>query len=303
MKSRKKPCGIYPLDSTNPVLTRIDNSRRIHMAITLIAVPIVLFLGALTFFGINVLFRKIGIGMQSVFLSLLPFVFMVFWVWVYIRLVEKRKFITLGFYPHRALRNYASGLLLGLLLTTISIIVISLLSPTQIELNPTIDRRDIAVILSVLFFFTIQGAAEEVVIRGWALISMAKRHNIWLALISSSLIFSLIHCFNNNFGILPAVNILLIGLNLAILVFRHGSIWSACGLHTAWNFSLNSIWGNNVSGSGIMGNSIISSTLKGNKLLTGGDFGIEGSIVVTGIFLLLLILLLLPKRQQAPAIA
>jgi len=62
------------------------------------------------------------------------------------------------------------------------------------------------------FFFA--AAFEEIMMRGYILSRLMSRMNKFAALAISSVIFSLLHIFNPNLGILPIVNLFLAGLLL-----------------------------------------------------------------------------------------
>ncbi|KAB2869296.1 MAG: CPBP family intramembrane metalloprotease [Bacteroidales bacterium] len=153
-------------------------------------------------------------------------------------------------------------------------------------------------ILSVLGFFLIQGASEEIFMRGWFMQSIAVRHWPWLGIVLSTVIFTVLHAANPNLNTVAVVNLFLIGLFLAILALYDENLWGACGFHSAWNFTMNSVYGVQVSGNKLTGETIMQTTFEGNDLITGGGFGLEGSFVVTVIIVIATVLLIVLRSKR-----
>ncbi len=109
------------------------------------------------------------------------------------------------------------------------------------------------------------------------------------SLLSSSLLFSLIHAYNPGFGIMPFLGIFTAGIMLGLMRYKFG-LGAVYSFHLTWNFLIGHILGFTLSGiSG--GPSMLRSYLKGPEILTGGIFGPEASIIAIGEFVLLSILL------------
>ena len=149
-----------------------------------------------------------------------------------------------------------------------------------------------------LFGFLIQGAAEEILLRGYFMISLTATAKPLTAAVTSSLLFSLLHVGNAGTSFLSILNVFLFGLLLGFLVFRTGSLWLAAGLHGAWNFAEGCLFGLPVSGIS-PGHSILASVPDATRTLTnGGAFGPEGGAVTTLVLLLALgIFFLLPTKR------
>lgn len=93
--------------------------------------------------------------------------------------------------------------------------------------------------------------------------------------------FAFAHAFNPGFGILPCVNLVLFGVFAALYMICSGDIWGVCGIHSVWNFMQGNFYGISVSGTGDT-ESVFRTTQKtAYNWLSGGEFGIEGSIFTT----------------------
>jgi hypothetical protein len=269
---------------------------RIHGGITFLALIGVLIATFLFSAVIILIFKSLGVELPSLIANLLQFVFFILFVWLYAKYVEKRSFKSLGFFGNRKLRDYIKGIMIGILLLSVSFLVVSSLSKANIAYSFEFNLSSILSILSVLGFFIIQGASEEIFMRGWFMQSIAIRHWPWLGIFLSTLIFALLHSANPNVNAIAMVNLFLIGLFLAILALYDENLWGVCGFHTAWNFTMNSIYGVQVSGTNLTGKTLVQTTFEGNELITGGGFGLEGSIVVTGIIVLSTILIVVLRK-------
>ncbi|MEM3619339.1 MAG: metal-sulfur cluster assembly factor [Candidatus Korarchaeum sp.] len=101
--------------------------------------------------------------------------------------------------------------------------------------------------------------------------------------ILSSLLFSLLHFQNPGFSFLPFIGIFSAGIFLCLLRVHLGLL-SSISFHISWNVCLEHLWG--FPTSGLVGPSIFKVEPIGSKLLTGGEFGPEGSVVALAEFTL-----------------
>lgn len=132
---------------------------------------------------------------------------------------------------------------------------------------------------------------EELVFRGYPF-QRLRTLSRPVAIGVTSLVFAAMHGANNGLTVVAFANILLAGLLLALAYERYGRLWFPIGLHLAWNLLCGPILGYDVSGY-VPERSVMTTHGNGAPLLTGGIFGIEGSIwivlvEVAGVALLLL---------------
>lgn len=122
--------------------------------------------------------------------------------------------------------------------------------------------------------------SEEIALRSFVLGSMLHvGMNRFVALILSSLLFSLLHLFNPNFTFLPFLNIFLAGLLLGASYIYTRNLWFPISLHLFWNW-IQGLLGFQVSGNAF-GASLITLRLPEDNLINGGEFGFEGSLLCT----------------------
>ncbi len=136
-------------------------------------------------------------------------------------------------------------------------------------------------LLGTLLFFLLVAVTEEVMLRGFVLGRMLSAGmNRFVALFLSSALFSAMHLFNPNFALLPFVNILLAGCLLGASFLYTRNLCFPVVLHWFWNWLQGPVLGYEVSGTD-SGQSLLTLRLTGSDLLTGGDFGFEGSLLCT----------------------
>ncbi len=180
-----------------------------------------------------------------------------------------------------SIKNGAGDLLSGLIFGAISITVIFFIflmtgqiTVTNDFLNPSFSWMLLADFILMIFV----GIGEEVFSRGYCM-TILKRCSIFIVFIIPNVIFALLHILNNNVGIIPLINIFLIGLLFSFMYKIRGNIWMPIGYHITWNYFQGSVFGLPVSGNEMEG--IYTSKLVSENIFNGGGFGPEGGLIVT----------------------
>lgn len=203
----------------------------------------------------------------------------------YVRKVEKRRAEGIGFYKDGALNKYLRGFLIGAGLMAVVVVMGIVTGGMKIKFNPTMGGNIIP-IMFMLLGFIVQGGTEEVLTRGWVLPVVGKKHGIKVGIIVSTVLFTLLHGMNPGMTILPIINLTLFAIFAAVYVIDEKSIWGICGMHSAWNWFQGNIFGIKVSGNTMVGGSILNTeAVEGMDFLSGGNFGAEGSILCSLVFL------------------
>ena len=219
---------------------------------------------------------------------------------IYCRLIEKRKLRTLGLVKKGAVGEYFVGYLVGIVL--ICVIIGLCLVTGALEFNGL--SQNIAVGTLALFFvgYLIQGMSEELLCRGYLMVSVARRYSLPVAIITNSLVFAALHLANPGISVIAMVNLVLFGVLASIYMIKRGSIWGVGAMHSAWNFVLGNVFGIEVSGT-IPSQSIFSVTIT-QKGLGGGAFGLEEGFGTTIIMFIAIITVSLigNKKNQGEAL-
>ncbi|WP_217140756.1 CPBP family intramembrane glutamic endopeptidase [Streptomyces sp. AC627_RSS907] len=142
------------------------------------------------------------------------------------------------------------------------------------------------------------GAAvtEELLFRGLALQALEKLCGSWAALAITAAVFGGLHLANPDATLWTSTAIAIeAGVLLGAAFLWTRNIWFVVGLHFAWNTALGLI-GIPVSGHASEG--LMTTTPTGPGLLTGGEFGLEASIVPVIVSLLIAIPMLIAARRR-----
>ena len=145
-------------------------------------------------------------------------------------------------------------------------------------------------IVDTIALFIPAALHEELVFRGYPY-QVLRGVNRALAIVLSSAVFAALHSGNDDVTWLALANIFLGGVILALAYERHQRLWMPIGLHFAWNIMSGPILGYDVSGF-TSSRSLLVTVVQGPAILTGGAFGIEGSILLTAVEILSAALLL-----------
>lgn len=201
---------------------------------------------------------------------------------IFCKFIEKRPLTSMGFKKKNAVRDYIIGLVIGFLMFSAVMLVNIITGAMKIDgINKNLSI--ISIIFIVIFFmgFVIQGASEEIMVRGYFMTSLGSKHNMILALMISSGMFGLLHLGNPGFTFLGFVNLILVGVFFGLYIICFDNIWGACALHSIWNFVQGNFYGVQVSGLTIADSVLTTSVNEKMKLINGGSFGAEGGLATT----------------------
>jgi uncharacterized protein len=123
------------------------------------------------------------------------------------------------------------------------------------------------------------GVFEELLFRGVLFRSVESWFGSWAALVVSSLVFGLSHLINPE-GTLEGALFIAVeaGILLAGAYMLTRRLWLSMGFHVAWNYTQSAIFSSIVSGTEAA-EGLIRSTVSGPDFLTGGNFGVESSVL------------------------
>ncbi|WP_165488655.1 CPBP family intramembrane glutamic endopeptidase [Dyella terrae] len=121
---------------------------------------------------------------------------------------------------------------------------------------------------------------EEIVFRAIVFGLLQKSWGTKIALVVSTVIFVASHMPNEGFSVLGALMTAAASLALSGAYLATNRLWLPIGMHFAWNFLNDAVFAVPVSGHPARG--WVQITTSGPEWLSGGAYGVEGS-VVTGI--------------------
>lgn len=186
-------------------------------------------------------------------------------------------------------RELGLGLLIGAGLYAACEVILMVLGIYRIDgLNP------LSSMVPAIAMAISSSVYEELLFRGVLFGSVEKWFGSWAALVVSSLVFGLTHLLNPQ-GTLEGALFIAVeaGILLAAAYMLTRRLWLSIGFHMAWNYTQSAIFSGIVSGDDAK-QGLIRSTLNGPDWLTGGDFGVESSVLAlllctaTGIVMLVM---------------
>jgi membrane protease YdiL (CAAX protease family) len=190
----------------------------------------------------------------------------------YVRRIEKRQpteLATLGM-----ARELGAGLLLGAGLVALTFAVLAALGAYRFG-----GVNALSIMLLVpLAELVLVGMAEEMMFRGVIFGVIERSLGSKLAIVISALVFSLGHLPNEGVSVLAIAVIAAYGVLQAALYMKTRRLWACIGTHIAWNYCVSQVFSSTVSGHAAT-DGLLRGELVGNAMLTGGVFGVEGSLV------------------------
>lgn len=220
---------------------------------------------------------------------------------VYCCKIERRSLASMGFKRQGWLKRYLKGYAIGTVMLLLCALILWLMGDLDFAF-----AEKIPVLYLLVFFvgFVIQGMSEEVLLRGYFMVSLNNSCHTAIAVGISSVTFAILHLSNPGISLLALLNITLFGIFMAVYVLRTDDLLGACAIHSAWNFAQGNLIGVRVSGMGHLPTVAVMNPLGNQSLFHGGDFGLEGGLIVTFVTLGAIVLtLFLPQKKQKTSLA
>lgn len=207
----------------------------------------------------------------------------------YVRKVERRAVTELS--PAHAWRELGSGLGLGALfvvICTLTLLAAGAYSITGMA-SPGVMLKPLPEQVMVALF-------EEILFRAVIFRLLEKSWGTTVGLAGSTLLFALAHLPNEHFSMLGAVMTAVAALGFAGAWLLTRRLWCAVGLHFAWNYLFDAVVAVPVSGHAARGWLQVST--RGPEWLSGGAYGVEGSVVTLVVWGVAAIVLLSMARRR-----
>lgn len=206
--------------------------------------------------------------------------------WLLYRKYEHRVITELS--ANGLLKRLFAGISIGSGLQVLTILIIYLFGGfTIIAVHPFS-----AVVIPFTVAFTV-AIIEEILLRGIVFRITEEKWGSTIALITSGLIFAGLHLVNPHVTIISILCVTVVGVLLGAANMYYRSLWVPMAIHFAWNFTQNGIFGAITSGNEKT-TSLFTTKITGPEILTGGQFGPEGSIQAV-IFCLIVAVIILRK--------
>ena len=202
--------------------------------------------------------------------------------WIMVSFIDKRPFTELGFMRDNLVRDVLFGLSIGSAWLLLSIAVSLIFKSAELETSGSIVLPALFISGTAMLLNTV---TQEVLTRSYIFQTIQSQTNAVWAVILTSILFVSLHAGALHGSWLPVVNIFFAGILFGTAYYITKNLWLPISIHFIWNFLLGPVFGLAVSGQNLANNWKLF-TLKGPSFLTGGRFGLEGSLIVTIITIL-----------------
>ncbi|AUC91924.1 CPBP family intramembrane metalloprotease domain-containing protein [Streptococcus suis] len=210
-------------------------------------------------------------------LELLAFSFISLAIILWARFVEKSPWLGLGMTKKGAFKDFILGWGIGAAMLITCVLLMwgfGAIQVTSFQFSANLVGEFLILVLA----WSIQGTAEELLTRGWMFSSLAAKHNIPVGILVSSLFFTFLHLGNDGISLIPLLDLTLFAILACLVMLKTGNLWVIGGIHAAWNCFQGNVFAFPVSGTQA-GQAFISVITTGPDWLSGGAFGVEGSVI------------------------
>lgn len=209
------------------------------------------------------------------------FIIWIVTIFTWVKVREGRSVLSLGF-GRGALGQILTGALAGVAMTSLVVAISVITGQASLSVS---DISALGPIIPLLLGFAVQSSAEEIAYRGYLPQALATKWPVALVILVQALAFTLGH-IGNGLNLVAVMTMLAVSYFLMMWVLATGNLWAAIAFHTFWNWSQANLWGAAVSNIRLETHVFSFAPRAGSDLITGGSFGLEGSLLT--IFFLLL---------------
>jgi membrane protease YdiL (CAAX protease family) len=217
---------------------------------------------------------------------------------------ERRRFGTVGLTRERAGRNLLRGAGLGVAAYLALLGLLGSLGLVETRSQPSLGLGLVvpAAVIALLGW-GVQALGEEVIYRGWLLQVVAARTSIGIGVALSTAIFTVTHFIVGEINVVLLVNLVLFGVFWSLWALREGGLWGVFGWHavTSWVSENLVVLGEGVGYGRLQNGLLLGMRETGPDSLTGGDIGLEASILTSAMLVIgIAVLSFTPLRRTGP---
>lgn len=222
------------------------------------------------------------------FAELIPFTVMVIFTIVFLLIENKNIKIPI-------MNNIGKGVLTGTIVGFfwIGIVAAILMASKQLYV---IGKNDVSYLWLWIVSAFINVIMQELLVRGYVYQLLKKKYNLSVAVIVTSILFTVMHGGAFDAGLIPVVNVVTMCLFTTALYESEKTLLAPIMAHAVWN----------ITGALFLGGvsladdypHILNLSASVNTLLSGGNYMMEASIVVTVLNTLLMVFFYLRYRNK-----
>lgn len=208
--------------------------------------------------------------------------------WFFRKFIDKRAIDTVGLRWNNVGANVLKGGAWAIGLQTIVFFLLVVLGMVTVSMKE-FNGYELG---GFFLFFVLVSINEELIFRGYITSLLTYTIHFLPAIIVSSLLFAAVHILNADFTWMGFGSIFFGGYLLGLLYVKYQNLYLPIGMHLFWNFYHGNILGFDVSGMAVP--SLLKLEMNGPDWVTGGEFGLEGSIIT--VILLFVVSVLLTSK-------
>lgn len=195
--------------------------------------------------------------------------------------MDRRSIRTMGLWFYGGWgRELGLGLLIGVVLNSAVVLVIYLLGYYSVTMAPVSLMAMLSGLGWTLLVITLAAAAEEALFRGYPFQRLVESWGEFGAVFFLSALFGWVHLNNPSATVLSTANVAVAGVLMAAMYLKTRALWVPIGFHISWNYIMGAVFSLPVSGIDFT-HRIFEVETTGPEWLSGGDFGPEGSVLMT----------------------
>jgi membrane protease YdiL (CAAX protease family) len=191
------------------------------------------------------------------------------------------------------LKNAVIGLLSGTIWFGAALSIIYFTGSFHIQ-----NRNEVSYLPIWFVAVLINAIMQEYLVRGYLFSLLKEKYNSIVAIFATTLLFTAMHAGAFEAGLIAVMNIITMSVFVSVLLLYTKTLIAPVLAHFIWNSIGRLVFGV-VSLADDYPN-IYNSSLSGNTILSGGEYKVEGSIIVLAVNLLLtiIVVVLLKKRSS-----
>lgn len=215
-------------------------------------------------------------------------------------LVNKGLKKPLSYYRITSIQIYPLCLILGFFLPLTVMLVYYIFVPGNLIMPNYKSSKEYVEMLidGILIAGIVAPIVEEIVFRGVLLKYIEEKTNIIFAVIVTSILFGVVHLFNGELVGMDRYLLIIAGTFAGIMyataTYVYNSIWASILLHVFWN-----LWGLYIISNSKIDYGIFQYVINSNNIfITGGDYGMDSSLISISGYILITVILLSKKISR-----
>lgn len=179
---------------------------------------------------------------------------------------------------------------LSAVLMPVLVLLLSLAFGGHWEINRFDTATTLAMITGAVAFYGLAtGIVEEMIFRGLVMGCLEERFGKKIVVIVPSVLFGALHIIGNHLDFVSTIQLLIagsiVGILFSLITCTDNSVWNSAIVHGIWNMAI--IGGILHIGDSADSSSMFNFVLKNKSfLVSGGDFGIEASVISIFVYLI-----------------